>query len=561
MACEQQVHGARIHVVSGPPAPIEGDGLWTAVAGLHLAVRVADCLPILLWDPGVPAVAAVHAGWRGTAQDIAGAALRVGSEQLGVRPDRVRAALGPSIGACCFEVGDEVVDALRALDLDDDALQLRTGPRARPHVSLRAANRTLLLRAGLRADRVESVGGCTACTPGRYDSWRRDGAAAGRMRGIIALSLLAITLLVAACGPAVSDDARIAEAADAAMRAIEAGGGEGAEALLRPLLAERPDDAWLRAQLARALHRQGRYREAVVQSRLAVGSDPTLWEASWNLAGHHAALGERDAAIAWLQSALSAGQAGPVEASADPDLAPLERDHRYAFFLATGVLSRQEEDAIALLHQPTVAVGEPVTVTVIAIALNRPLMGEREAVEVGHLGRLDPELLRPLARRETFTAGSEAGGEYRQRTFEFTFVPTRPGPVALGPFEVLRDGRSRLTGTLPLEVTDGVAPEGPPRLDLAGFFAAPTFADDVLLAAHEQRGGDVIELDPLGSELVEVPWAVDASGASRAMRFRAASVDHLPPGTPEPEVGAFRSVLVQRATEGWSHVIDVRPGD
>jgi hypothetical protein len=565
LACAQQVHGAEVHVVTGPPAPAVGDGLWTTTPGLHVAVRVADCVPVLLWAPDVPAVAAVHAGWRGTAQDVVGAAVRVGRDRLGVKPSSLLAALGPSIGPCCFEVGDEVVEGLRALGLSGGQIGQRSGPSGRPHVDLRAANRALLLRAGLTDSQVEDVGGCTVCSPKRYESFRRDGAASGRMRAVIALALLALALLCGCGGgTAALDEAEVIDRTDRAHQAITEGDGETAELLLRPLLDRRPDDAWLRATLARALHRQGRYREAAVQSRLAIGADPTLWEAAYNLACHHAALGERDEAISWLQAALAFGHLRAEDVLADPDLAPLEEDHRFAFYSATGVLSRQEEDAIAVLQQPSVQVGEPATVTLVSIALNRPLMASRDPVRVQWRGTRGAAL-QPVSRRETFSVGSEAGREYHQRTIHYTFVALEPGLLPLGPFELTRDGRSRYTGTLLLDVREGPEPAKPVSVPGVGgvdlFFRAPALDDGRLMEAHAARGGTTQELDILAELAPDLAWATGAEAASRHLRFRAVSLEELPRSVPAREDGVFRSILVRRGTEGWSHIVEVKAAE
>lgn len=194
---ETQVHGGDSVVTKRdpgslspdlPPDPPAGDALWTADADLPVAIRTADCVPILLWDPHAPAVAAVHAGWRGTAADIVGRSLAFAAEHLGVDPARVRAAIGPCISRDSFEVGPEVVDALRALGLSDEDLRVATGPRGRPHVDLRSANRRLLQRAGVPDAAIEDVGGCTFSEPGLYESYRRDGPASGRMWATIALA-------------------------------------------------------------------------------------------------------------------------------------------------------------------------------------------------------------------------------------------------------------------------------------------------------------------------------------------------------------------------------------
>jgi YfiH family protein len=157
----------------------EGDAIVLTKPGALIAVRVADCVPILLSAPG--AVAAVHAGWRGTVAGIAERALAVLTERAGVPPDAVRAAIGPAIGPCCYEVGDEVVTALLAVA--PEAIALRPGPR-RPHADLRAVNEALLRAAGVR--QVEQVGPCTRCSPDHY-SHRREGEATGRFAGVIGL--------------------------------------------------------------------------------------------------------------------------------------------------------------------------------------------------------------------------------------------------------------------------------------------------------------------------------------------------------------------------------------
>ncbi len=566
-ACARQIHGADVHVFRGPPegAPATGDGLWTDVPGVAVAIRVADCVPVLLWDPeaGDGAVAAVHAGWRGTVQDIVGEALRVGGDELGVAPHRVRAAIGPSIGPCCFEVGDEVVDALRGLGLDDATIGLTDGPRGKPHVDLRSVNRALLRRRGVPDERIDDVGGCTFCEPARYESFRRDREASGRMRGVISLlgALLVAALAGCANDPPEWTDEAVAAASDDAREALADGRAEVAAGLLRDALAARPDDAHLRASLAMALHRQGEYAEASVQSRLALGADPTLWQAAYNLAVYHAAMGDRDAALRWLQAAVATGRIEVEDVVADPDLAPLEEDHRFAFYAGTGVLSRAEEDAVVLLHTPVVAVGERATVSVISIALNRPLMGEREPADVRLAGTLGRDQLLPVSRRETFSAGTEGGREYHQRTWHFTFVPTRPGLLPVGPFEVTRGRGERWTDAVLLQVTDGPAPAASAPSAVATpqtFFRAPSAADGPLIAAHRGRGGAVVALDVLSDEVADAPWTSTDDGQSRYFRFRAASVEELPDALPERSDPVFRSILVQRATEGWSHVLELR---
>jgi hypothetical protein len=184
----RQVHGARVVVVdggeadaAGAPLP-EGDALATRARGVALAVAVADCLPILVCDPEGGALAAVHAGWRGTARGVLRAALDVLCARLGARPDGMRVAFGPGIGPCCFEVGDEVVEALLRCDAGAGTC---VAPGPRPRVDLVGVNRRQALAAGVPPGRIESAGWCTRCSPD-LASYRRDREAAGRMAGLIA---------------------------------------------------------------------------------------------------------------------------------------------------------------------------------------------------------------------------------------------------------------------------------------------------------------------------------------------------------------------------------------
>jgi YfiH family protein len=182
----RQVHGSTVRIV--PPAPPdgdrpEGDALATDAAGLALGVWVADCVPALICDPRTRAVAAVHAGWRGTVAGIVGGAIATLRERFGSRPADLRVALGPAIGPCCFEVGDEVVEALLGADAGADTC-VRPGPRA--HVDLAGANRRQAIAAGVPGSQVESAGLCTVCRPDLLESYRRDRQTAGRMAAFIA---------------------------------------------------------------------------------------------------------------------------------------------------------------------------------------------------------------------------------------------------------------------------------------------------------------------------------------------------------------------------------------
>ncbi len=167
-----QVHGARVVEAPWDGCP-EGDAGVADAPGLLLGIETADCLPVLLVDPRRGAVAAVHAGWRGTA---AGIAARAASALVGrgSRPADLLAALGPAIGPCCYEVGEELRESF-------PEHLFRPGPRGRPHLDVRAANVGQLLEAGVSPARVHHVDECTRCRADLYPSWRRDGRGAGRM--------------------------------------------------------------------------------------------------------------------------------------------------------------------------------------------------------------------------------------------------------------------------------------------------------------------------------------------------------------------------------------------
>jgi YfiH family protein len=175
LALVRQVHGDRTLRVREPGGGREADALFTSEPGLAVGVWTADCVPILLAHVDGGAVAAVHAGWRGSALAIARKAVLAMAETLGFSARGFTALIGPHIGPCCYEVDGPVLDAI------GDATVFSPGRRAdRYQLDLEALNRKQLLEAGLRPERVARVGGCTACDASRYASFRRDGGG-GRM--------------------------------------------------------------------------------------------------------------------------------------------------------------------------------------------------------------------------------------------------------------------------------------------------------------------------------------------------------------------------------------------
>jgi YfiH family protein len=180
-----QVHGKEVLVVDAETAPsalsIRADILVTREPGYLLMQRFADCVPILLWHETDRIVSVAHAGWRGTAIGVATRAVAAVAE-LGGEPSGIRAGIGPSIGPCCFEVGEDVVAAFP--DVDGARVE---GPRGRPHLDLRELNRRQLVAAGVRPEQIEVSGQCTRCDPVTYFSHRALGYPAGRFGAAIGL--------------------------------------------------------------------------------------------------------------------------------------------------------------------------------------------------------------------------------------------------------------------------------------------------------------------------------------------------------------------------------------
>jgi YfiH family protein len=177
LATAGQVHGAAVAVAEAPGHHDGCDVLLSRTPGLALAVTSADCMPILLTAPG--AVAAAHAGWRGTASGAPRAALRALLAASGASPERVEAHIGPCIRRCCYEVGPEVADRFPA------AAVSRVGGAWR--LDLPTAARLQLVAEGLPAQRIADTGACTACERTLYYSHRRDAGLTGRHWGIVAL--------------------------------------------------------------------------------------------------------------------------------------------------------------------------------------------------------------------------------------------------------------------------------------------------------------------------------------------------------------------------------------
>ncbi len=190
--------------------PRKADGVMTADPGLLLGIQVADCIPVLVADRKRCAVAAFHAGWRGTVKRIVELGIGRMRLEFGSHPEDLVAAIGPGIGACCYSVGEEVYSGFESQFIygrelfrevfDSDPVRTRypmlfltqrapghsdIGPHL--HLDLVEANRRQLLDAGLKPSAIKVVGGCTSCQPELFFSHRASHGHAGRMMGVIGI--------------------------------------------------------------------------------------------------------------------------------------------------------------------------------------------------------------------------------------------------------------------------------------------------------------------------------------------------------------------------------------
>ena len=207
----RQIHSDVIHLVeSAPEAQLVGDGLITAAPGLLLGIQAADCLPIILVDPRRRAVGVLHAGWRGTLKRIVEKGVGEMHRHFGSRPRDVRAAIGPGIHECCYQVGVEVREKFESQFSYTAKLFREVEERdpvrdkypmlfltARPpghsvlpkkiFLNLVEANRQQLLAAGVPATNIEASALCTNCRPDLLFSYRAERGKTGRMMGVVGI--------------------------------------------------------------------------------------------------------------------------------------------------------------------------------------------------------------------------------------------------------------------------------------------------------------------------------------------------------------------------------------
>ncbi|MDX8390750.1 MAG: peptidoglycan editing factor PgeF [Mariprofundaceae bacterium] len=160
------------------------DILFATEPSTPIAIRTADCLPILLADPVAGVIAAVHAGWRGTAANITQVAIHT-MQQWGAHPEKILAVMGPSIGPCCFHIHHECAAMLTASCPDAEAAISND----QKHISadLAAINHLQLQQSGIKKQHIDHIKACTCCDSKRFFSFRRDGSRSGRQLAIITL--------------------------------------------------------------------------------------------------------------------------------------------------------------------------------------------------------------------------------------------------------------------------------------------------------------------------------------------------------------------------------------
>ena len=160
----------------------EGDAAYTGLPGIALEVRTADCVPILIAERSARVVAMAHAGWRGTSGGVVRKVVNSIVSEFGVSAADLAVVMGPHIGVCCMEVGEEVFAGF-----DDPGVFERPPEWAKPHLNLAEANRRQLLAAGVRPQMIQTSLLCTRCRSDMFYSYRRDGADAGRMYAVIGI--------------------------------------------------------------------------------------------------------------------------------------------------------------------------------------------------------------------------------------------------------------------------------------------------------------------------------------------------------------------------------------
>ncbi len=182
-----QLHSDTVHTLFAyPRKPLSGDGLIAACAGLVLVIKTADCLPVLFFDPSRQVIAAAHCGWKGTSLRLLPKMVSLLVSERGCSLSTLQAALGPSIGPLCYEVGQDVFEIFVENGLPVSFFIPIAKKPGKYFFDLKAANRDQLLASGVPAQNVFSLNYCTHCEKNLY-SYRRDALKAGRLLSFIGL--------------------------------------------------------------------------------------------------------------------------------------------------------------------------------------------------------------------------------------------------------------------------------------------------------------------------------------------------------------------------------------
>ncbi len=202
--CAEQVHGAAVHVVTAgergrgravrEDAVADADALITNEPDILLASLYADCVPLYFYDPVRRVVGLAHAGWRGTVQEIARLTVEAMRQHFGSRPSELVAAIGPAIGACCYEVDEAVISKVEPLlqELRTDGATLAEdtlvpSEQGRARINLKEINRQIMIKAGILPTSIELSQMCTGCRTDLFFSHRMEQGGTGRMASWIGM--------------------------------------------------------------------------------------------------------------------------------------------------------------------------------------------------------------------------------------------------------------------------------------------------------------------------------------------------------------------------------------
>ncbi|MCF6094738.1 peptidoglycan editing factor PgeF [Microaerobacter geothermalis] len=184
-SCANQVHGTEVGIVqhnSPMNQPLgEMDGLITSEKGILLTALFADCVPLFFLDPEKEVIGLAHAGWRGTVKNMAGKMVREMTNHFQSKPDQIRAVIGPSIGICCYEVSDEVVEAVYSILSTDREDQWNIKKEnGKCHINLQEINHLIMLKEGILPHHIEVTSYCTSCQNSLFYSYRKEKGTTGR---------------------------------------------------------------------------------------------------------------------------------------------------------------------------------------------------------------------------------------------------------------------------------------------------------------------------------------------------------------------------------------------